>query len=168
MDDHTVLDTFDQRLDTYLAAHPEADDDAVLAYAELLQTATPGLRDALDRQRTRAIAEALLVCPDAHGYPRLGPRAQPLPSGERTNIPYADWGLADYRLNIAWWWRYPDPAHRVARQLLAEAQRRWPDADLTPRTWPDIADLPAWEAIAPHVEQLRAAGLPEDPDEAQA
>jgi hypothetical protein len=87
MTDQEILETFDQRLQAYIAEHPDADDDAVMAYGELLQVATPGLRAAIDRQLKQAIAEAMMVCPDAHGCPRYGLRAQPLPSGERTYLP---------------------------------------------------------------------------------
>jgi hypothetical protein len=151
-----ILQRADHWIQGYLADHPAADTDELVRYLGLLEASLPGLKEARLQQQAEAITTALLLCGMGDDWPRMGPGAQPLPTGETTFVFREHWSLEDFRLNIAWWWHYPDPRHAVAQRLLAEAAQHWPDEDFTSPTWPDTSALPRWTDIAPHVEILTA------------
>jgi hypothetical protein len=147
MDDHEILDTFDQRLHAYVAEHPGCQEAEVRAYADLLQSATSGLKDALGQRGAQAEVTAALTMDRGDGLPAAGPTEAFDEDGEVFWKAIDRWTLADFRLNLAWWHRRPGaPAARVAA-LIAYGEQRWPDEDLSRPPWPATDHLPAWGPI---------------------
>jgi hypothetical protein len=142
-----VLDRFDQQLTAYCREHPDADVPEVRAYAELLEAAIPGVKEAIRASCLEAEIAAALVADRGDGLPVSGPSAERDDDGERVwKLPEL-WTVDDYCLTLAWY-REPDaPAAQLAA-LIAYGESRWPGEDFSRGPWPDTSDLPAWEELA--------------------
>ena len=155
-DDHEILETFDQRLRAYIADHPDCEVAEVIAYADLLQVATPGLADAIRRAVLEDAVTVALIADRSDGLPASGPTGAVDEDGEVFWKPVDQWTLAEFRLNLAWWHRRPGvPAARLAA-LIAYGERRWPGEDLSRQPWPETHHLPAWGPIL--AAEARQAG----------
>lgn len=147
MTDHDVLETFDQRLQTYVAEHRDCQEGELLAYLEVLLAATPGLRDAFGRRAALTEVTVALIADRGDGLPFSGPTEEDNEDGEPFWTKPERWTLADFRLNLAWWHRRPAvPAARLAA-LIAYGELRWPGKDLSPVHGPETHHLPAWGPI---------------------
>jgi hypothetical protein len=147
MRDHDILTTFNQRLQTYIADHPDCQEAELMAYLEMLLAATPGLRDAFTRRAALDEITAALTADRGDGLPTSGPSAEDDAEGEIVWKLLKLWTLADFRLNLAWWHRRPAaPAARLAA-LIAYGEQRWPGEDLSRPPWPETDHLPTWGPI---------------------
>jgi hypothetical protein len=146
-DDHERLETFDQRIQTYLAEHPDCQEAELLAYGALLQAATPGLREAIRAEAIEARMLACMIHDDGHGWPFAGLSTRRGADGDRVILPIEEWSLDDWRLNWAWWQGRPGPRDPRLAGLIAYAEGRWAGVALLDGPWPDGIDLPPWGPI---------------------
>jgi hypothetical protein len=144
--DAEVIDRFERHLDAYCREHPDADEAAVRAHAELLAAAIPGLWEALGMEALEHRINVALVADRGDGLPGGGPCAR-WDDGERLWTSPEQWTLEDFRVTLAWYREPGAPAPQRAA-LLAYGERRWPGEDFSRGPWPDTSDLPAWEELA--------------------
>ena len=160
MTDQEILDTFSQRLNTYVRDHPKCTKAELLAYGAMLQAATPGLNDALAWRSALDQVTAAMTADRGDGLPAYGPMAAVDEDGEVLWMSIEQWTLADFRLNLAWWHRRPGvPAARLAA-LIAYGEARWPGEDLSRQPWPATDHLPPW---GPIIEAEQREDEAEDP-----
>jgi hypothetical protein len=147
MTDHDVRETFNQRLRTYVAEHPDCQEAELMAYGAMLQAATPGLHDALSRRAFLDEVTAAFTADRGDGLPCAGPTEAHHADGDLLWKTPEQWTLADFRLNLAWWHRRPgEKAARLAA-LIAHGEQRWPGEDLSRQPWPETHALPAWGPV---------------------
>jgi sarcosine oxidase gamma subunit len=107
MTDHDVLETFNQRLQTYVDDHPGCQEAELKAYAAMLEVATPGLKDAIRRAALEDRITVAFTADRGDGLPAAGPTEAHDEDGEVFWKAIDQWTLADFRLNLAWWHRRP-------------------------------------------------------------
>jgi hypothetical protein len=147
MTDHDLRETFNRRLQTYVADHPDCQEAELMAYAALLQAATPGLNDALGRHAFLDEITAAFTADRGDGLPLAGPTEAYDADGEPLWKTLDQWTLADFRLNLAWWHRRPGATAARLAALIAYGEHRWPGEDLSRQPWPETHHLPAWGPI---------------------
>jgi len=147
MTDHDVLETFNQRLQAYVADHPDRQEAELMAYAAMLQAATPGLKDALGWRAMQDDVLAALTSDRGDGLPTSGPTEADDEDGRNLWKTLDKWTLADFRLNLAWWHRRPGTKATRLAALIAYGEQRWPGEDLSRQPWPETHHLPAWGPI---------------------
>jgi hypothetical protein len=142
-----LMERFRRGLRAYAREHRDADEAELRAYGELLETAIPGLREALRARCEEMAVIAALVSDRGDGLPAGGPSTGRGASGERSWKILDLWTLKDYRLNLAWYREPGGPATQLAA-LIAYGETRWPGEDFSRGPWPDTSDLPDWQDLA--------------------
>jgi hypothetical protein len=146
-----LVERFDRQLKAYVREHPDADEAEVMAYAELLAAAIPGVNEALGMREAVGVTIAALTADRGDGLPFAGPGTDQ-DAGSQLWKELGQWTLDDYRLNLAWYREPGAPAAQLAA-LIAYGETRWPGEDLARQPWPDTSDLPSWRELAPHLAE---------------
>jgi hypothetical protein len=144
---------FDRQLEAYRRAHPRAGEAELMAHAESLLAAMPGLQEAFAYRGLRGAVTAVLIADCGDGLPLSGPSAAWDADGERPWTQVDQWTLDDYRLNLAWY-REPGAPPTPLAALIAHGETRWPGVDLSRGPWPDTSDLPDREDLECHLDAM--------------
>lgn len=100
--DRQLLERFDRHLQAYLREHPNADYQDLHDFSTVLESAMPGLREAIGRRALADQIQAALVADRGDGLPACGPSHEREADGERFWKTPERWSVEDFRVTLAW------------------------------------------------------------------